>query len=48
MENFDELEQEIAEEMRKVYSPQVIEHFQNPGTPLWSTIGLSMNWSAKD
>ena len=30
MENFDELEREIAEEMRKVYSPQVIEHFQNP------------------
>jgi len=30
MENFDELERKIAEEMRKVYSPKVIEHFQNP------------------
>jgi len=30
MENFAELEREVAEDMRKVYSPQVIEHFQNP------------------
>jgi nitrogen fixation NifU-like protein len=30
MENFSELEREIMEDMRKVYSPQVIDHFQNP------------------
>jgi nitrogen fixation NifU-like protein len=30
MERFDDLERDIAEDMRKIYSPQVIDHFQNP------------------
>jgi NifU-like protein involved in Fe-S cluster formation len=30
MENLDDLEREIMEDMRKVYSLQVIDYFQNP------------------
>jgi nitrogen fixation NifU-like protein len=30
MENFDELEQEMMDDMRRIYSPEVIDHFQNP------------------